>query len=80
MVTKCPKCGEGDVEEFFCDDEMSKKVGLGVGEYGACHVCHHVFRKCEVWSRVVGYLRPTSDWNKGKQAEFPMRKTYEIPK
>lgn len=29
--------------------------------------------KCEVWSRVVGYLRPTSMWNEGKQAEFSDR-------
>ena len=26
--------------------------------------------KCEVWSRVVGYLRPVSKWNTGKLAEF----------
>ena len=26
--------------------------------------------KCEVYSRVVGYLRPVSQWNEGKQAEF----------
>lgn len=22
--------------------------------------------KCEVWSRIVGYLRPTAQWNEGK--------------
>ena len=26
--------------------------------------------KCEVYSRVCGYFRPVSNWNKGKQAEF----------
>ena len=31
---------------------------------------------CEVYSRVVGYLRPVNQWNKGKQAEFYDRKTY----
>lgn len=25
---------------------------------------------CEVFSRVVGYLRPVDQWNAGKQAEF----------
>ena len=30
--------------------------------------------KCEVYSRVVGYLRPVQAWNKGKQEEFNMRK------
>ena len=29
--------------------------------------------KCEVWSRVVGYLRPTSTWNEGKLEEFKDR-------
>ena len=32
--------------------------------------------KCEVYSRVVGYLRPVQGWNKGKKEEFAMRKTY----
>jgi len=31
---------------------------------------------CEVYSRVVGYLRPVSQWNPGKEAEFYKRKTY----
>lgn len=31
---------------------------------------------CEIYSRVVGYLRPVSQWNDGKQAEFSDRKTY----
>lgn len=29
--------------------------------------------KCEVWSRVVGYMRPINSWNDGKQAEFKDR-------
>jgi len=32
--------------------------------------------KAEVYSRVVGYLRPIESWNTGKQAEFKDRKTY----
>lgn len=32
---------------------------------------------CEVYSRIVGYLRPVADWNKGKQQEFEDRKTYD---
>lgn len=32
---------------------------------------------CEVYSRVVGYLRPVQSWNKGKKQEYEMRKTYE---
>ena len=36
------------------------------------------FRPCEVYSRVVGYLRPVSGWNEGKQEEFKMRSTFEV--
>ena len=35
---------------------------------------------CEVFSRVCGYFRPVSNWNKGKQAEFKDRKVYEVKK
>ena len=28
---------------------------------------------CEIYSRSVGYLRPTTQWNKGKVAEFRER-------
>ncbi|MFC1612761.1 anaerobic ribonucleoside-triphosphate reductase [Patescibacteria group bacterium] len=35
-------------------------------------------QKCEVYSRVSGYLRPVNSWNKGKQAEFYDRKEYKI--
>jgi ribonucleoside-triphosphate reductase len=34
---------------------------------------------CEVYSRVVGYLRPVNQWNKGKQREFQDRKMFDIP-
>ncbi len=34
------------------------------------------FRRCEVYSRVVGYLRPVAQWNAGKQAEFRERRAY----
>ncbi len=33
-------------------------------------------KRCEVYSRSVGYLRPVSQWNEGKAAEFRQRKTY----
>jgi len=34
-------------------------------------------QKCEVYSRVVGYLSPIHRWNKGKREEFGDRKTYD---
>ena len=33
---------------------------------------------CEVYSRIVGYLRPVSQWNPGKEEEFSKRKTYKL--
>ncbi len=36
--------------------------------------------KCEVYSRVVGYLRPVQNWNAGKQEEFKDRKTFDPKK
>ena len=32
---------------------------------------------CEVYSRIVGYLRPVQNWNKGKRQEWLDRKTYD---
>lgn len=34
--------------------------------------------KCEVYSRVVGYLRPVQGWNKGKKEEYALRKNMKI--
>lgn len=34
--------------------------------------------ECEVFSRIVGYLRPVQNWNKGKKEEFGMRKMYKV--
>ena len=45
------------------------------GEVAACPTCED---SCEIYSRVVGYLRPVKQWNKGKQAEFDLRKEYRF--
>ena len=36
--------------------------------------------RCEVFSRVVGYIRPVEQWNDGKQQEFKDRVLFEIKK
>jgi len=33
---------------------------------------------CEVYSRVVGYLRPVRNWNNGKKQEFSERITFKV--
>ena len=45
------------------------------GEHYTCPECGE---SCEVYSRVVGYIRPVNQWNKGKKKEFSDRKTFEI--
>jgi ribonucleoside-triphosphate reductase (formate) len=40
--------------------------------------CAHCNQETEIYSRVVGYLRPVKQWNDGKQAEYALRKTYRI--
>jgi len=47
--------------------------GYLVGEQAQCPHCQG---KTEVYSRIVGYLRPVEQWNDGKQAEFADRKLY----
>lgn len=45
------------------------------GEHFNCPQCGE---KTEVWSRVVGYLRPVENYNKGKKEEYFERKKFEI--
>jgi len=33
--------------------------------------------RCEVYSRVVGYLRPVEQWNEGKREEFKDRVNFD---
>jgi anaerobic ribonucleoside-triphosphate reductase len=45
------------------------------GEQVHCPKCHS---ETEIYSRVVGYLRPVKQWNNGKQAEYRMRRTFKV--
>ena len=45
---------------------------------GESMVCPDCEEPCEIYSRVVGYLRPVKQWNKGKQAEFAQRRVYQF--
>jgi anaerobic ribonucleoside-triphosphate reductase len=36
-------------------------------------------QRCEVWTRVMGYYRPVSQFNRGKQSEFAERQFYTEP-
>ena len=37
-------------------------------------------QECEVYSRIVGYLRPIRYWNEGKKEEFKDRVNYDVKK
>jgi hypothetical protein len=58
---------EPDTGRFLlkCDDCFSKDPVL------------RNYQSCEVYSRVVGYLRPVSQWNDAKSSEFSDRKTFD---
>lgn len=45
---------------------------------GKVEICPECEAECEVYSRVVGYIRPTKFWNDGKQVEFSEREMFEI--
>jgi len=49
--------------------------GYIAGEHFTCPKCGD---NCEVYSRVVGYIRPVKQWNEGKKTEFATRKNFVI--
>ena len=49
--------------------------GYVVGNHETCPTCHE---KTEIYSRIVGYLRPINQWNNGKQSEFEIRETFDL--
>ena len=51
--------------------------GYLVGEHELCPKCV-VEQKCEVYSRIVGYIRPIQQWNAGKATEFGDRKEFVV--
>jgi len=58
----------GKVTVFKCNDCFAKSKEL------------RDYQPCEVYSRVVGYLRPIKQWNEGKQEEYADRKEYKLAK
>ena len=80
------------MKKYICHDcsrelqENEEFVAYKVGEneYHKCKSCHEAdsvlrnFQKTEVYSRVVGYIRPVAQWNNGKQAEYADRKEFQV--
>jgi anaerobic ribonucleoside-triphosphate reductase len=63
-------------KELQGDDEYMTYMNV---DFIKCRKCHEKdpilrnFQETEVYSRVVGYIRPVKQWNKGKKAEFSDR-------
>ncbi len=49
------------------------------GEHKTCPKCV-IEQNCEVYSRIVGYIRPVQQWNAGKSQEYLDRKEYVVEK
>ena len=63
-----PKFGEPPIEHTFfkCDKCFMKDKVL------------RNWRPVETYSRVVGYIRPVQQWNRGKVEEFRQRKEFVV--
>jgi len=76
---KCHDCGKIIERD---EEYMPYKVGGEI--YVKCKACHQLdpvlrnFQSTEVYSRVVGYIRPVKQWNKGKRTEFADRKEFLV--
>jgi len=83
---KCHNCGEGiniEAKEIKNGLMLSYKNNDETIDVFKCHNCFRKnpglanFRKCEVYSRIVGYIRPLRQWHVGKKQEFKERKEFK---
>ena len=87
---KCHDCGKDVKVSIFRDDKRAIVIEGGAVYNPNAQIflkCDNCFQKdsvlrnwrqIEVYSRVVGYIRPISGWNKGKIEEFKQRKEFAI--
>jgi hypothetical protein len=88
LTGKCHDC-ECEVEVLIDETQDGYEASLPVWKFDdipmpffKCAKCYEAeptlknYQPTEVYSRVVGYLRPVKQWNPGKQAEMEMRKPY----
>ncbi len=86
---KCHDCGR---ELAVSNEEIQGGVCLAYDNAGEkinilkCNDCYATnpaltnYQPCEVYSRVVGYIRPVQQWHKGKKQEFEERVEFTAPK
>ena len=74
---------------FDCKKKLkpgAKYMGYTFGEqtFKKCKKCFLIdkvlrnFQPCEVYSRIVGYIRPVFQWNVGKKEEFKDRVNFKV--
>ena len=70
--TKCADCGceikVGDTNVSFWKKEKAYRY----------EKCTNARVGTEVYSRIVGYIRPVKQWNEGKATEFADRATFKV--
>lgn len=59
--------GDEKINVFKCDECFATNKALTN------------FQPCEVYSRVVGYIRPVQQWHQGKKQEYSERKEFKTP-
>ena len=58
--------GDSKINVFKCNECYAKSPALTN------------YQPCEVYSRVVGYIRPVQQWHKGKKQEYGERKEFNV--
>jgi len=87
---RCGNCQKDVTVRIYSWVEGCEIIGGALYEdegehYFKCNTCFDLnpaltnFKPCEVYARVVGYLRPVNQFNPGKQQEFKERVNFKIP-
>jgi anaerobic ribonucleoside-triphosphate reductase len=90
QIEKCHDCGKKIeiINKEVIGGKILKYKEDGGREYlvAKCEDCFKKnqaltnFQPCEVYSRVVGYIRPVQQWNDSKREEFKQRKEFKFSK
>ena len=78
MKYNCVDCGI-EITDENKGARYSKKNGVDRYKCIDCYETEpNISQRCLVYSRVVGYLSPVNQWNKGKAQEYKQRKVFKV--
>ena len=65
---------------FYVKQKISEdaEIRIDITDENVFAICPECGKDTEVWSRVVGYLRPVQNFHKGKKMEYDERLKYQI--